>query len=270
MKIAILYFSGTGVTAKFALDIAKGFKENGHKTTLFRLKKGLTINTKDYDLFGLGAPAYSFRAPRFATNLIKELNFHNKPFFVFCTSHGSAGFTLWSLYRAGKRKAGECLGHIEAKGVLNIRSWLPQKDSEKKLFANLTGNSHKEINNFVTLILERFKKKNNTKQKRSWRPNFRFWSVLWSPFLTLRWQMAFLVGRKKIDLAKCTKCKLCATKICPSGAITLKENNTPKIDESRCVGCNGCVNLCPTGAIWSRKTRKHQRMTKYSNYILKD
>ena len=48
--------------------------------------------------------------------------------------------------------------------------------------------------------------------------------------------MAATVGIKRINKEKCTKCNLCATKICPSGAITINNNQYPKINE--CIGIN--------------------------------
>ena len=63
------------------------------------------------------------------------------------------------------------------------------------------------------------------------------------------------VGFKHVDNEKCTRCGLCATKICPSGTIRLSKNKTPRFAEIYCVGCNGCVNLCPADAIWTYQTR---------------
>ncbi|MHA1308965.1 MAG: hypothetical protein ACTSO7_12665 [Candidatus Heimdallarchaeota archaeon] len=36
MKVALLYFTGTGVTAKFASEIAKGFDIDEHQCDLYK------------------------------------------------------------------------------------------------------------------------------------------------------------------------------------------------------------------------------------------
>ena len=86
MKIALLYFSGTGVTAKYASDIASGFLKIGHSVDLLRIKRKTTFDLTEYDLFGIGAPAYSYRAPRIITRILRKLYFKGKTFFVFSTS----------------------------------------------------------------------------------------------------------------------------------------------------------------------------------------
>jgi Fe-S-cluster-containing hydrogenase component 2 len=80
----------------------------------------------------------------------------------------------------------------------------------------------------------------------------------------------FTVGFKRVDKQKCTKCKLCVTTICPSGAIKLTKENWPKFIEIYCVGCNGCVNLCPTDAIWTYQTRNKKQYNLYKEFILKE
>jgi ferredoxin len=41
-------------------------------------------------------------------------------------------------------------------------------------------------------------------------------------------------------------CGQCAA-LCPSGAITLEAGEI-RFDEKRCVGCCGCLNICPENA----------------------
>ncbi|MHA1696112.1 MAG: ATP-binding protein [Candidatus Helarchaeota archaeon] len=55
--------------------------------------------------------------------------------------------------------------------------------------------------------------------------------------------------------------------MCPSGAITLTSSNTPKFNEFKCVGCNGCVNLCPVSAIWSLSNKNHHPYDLYNLFI---
>ena len=49
-----------------------------------------------------------------------------------------------------------------------------------------------------------------------------------------------------IDREKCTGCKMCMKLGCPAISIT---ENGPKINDTLCVGCGLCPNVCKVGAI---------------------
>lgn len=51
----------------------------------------------------------------------------------------------------------------------------------------------------------------------------------------------------EIDVNRCTGCSVCVA-ICPYYAISLKEDNTPVIDEVICKGCGLCSASCRSGA----------------------
>ncbi|MBN1329991.1 MAG: EFR1 family ferrodoxin [Candidatus Heimdallarchaeota archaeon] len=271
MKIAILYFTGTGTTAKFAYDIAEGIKEENQEIELIRLKKGISFDADKYELIGIGSPAYSFRAPRLTTQLLKKIDFKKKPIFVFCTSGGMPGNALWNLYFAVKKKADVCLGFDQGFGATNLRSWMPKKESSEKLW----GLNDYDCNNARSLgkeILRNYKlwsMDKNLKERKKWTPKLSFLMLIWSLLFTWRWMMAATVGRKFVDKEKCMKCQKCAIKICPSGAITLSDEKYPLFNERQCIGCNGCINLCPEDAIWSKSTKKHKQYNLYKDYILK-
>ncbi|MHA1768214.1 MAG: flavodoxin family protein, partial [Promethearchaeota archaeon] len=65
MNVLLFFFSGTGITAKIAYDLADNFRTQNHSVTLHRLKYNNDLNDKyqinEYDLIGIGAPTYSFR-----------------------------------------------------------------------------------------------------------------------------------------------------------------------------------------------------------------
>ncbi len=260
MKVALLYFSGTGITANFATEIAKSFQMQNIVVDLIRIKSGLKVDLKKYAIIGIGSPTYSFRAPRLATQILRHLNFQKKPFFLFCTSGGMPGNTLWNLYKSVKRTSGYCLGSISGVGITNLRTWMPKLTNPKPKFWGLNHLDCERAQQFGNLILDRLKEINNLnslKENKKWIPKFQILTSIWSIFFTWRWEMASTVGLKHVDKNKCTMCGLCATKICPSGAITLTSSKTPKFNEWKCVGCNGCVNLCPVSAIWSIRSKNH-------------
>ena len=266
MKIGILYFSGTGVTAKFATDIAKGFKDNQHSVELIRLKRKSKIDLSQFDIVGFGSPAYSFRAPWLVTRLLRRLDLQKKPFFLFCTSGGMPGNTIWNLYYAVKRKGGQYLGAIEGVGTTNLRSWMPHINSSSEPSWGLNEYDCQKAREFGKEIIEYITNKKYD-QIQYPRPNIPL--IIWSWFFTLRFEMVLTAGIKYVTKEKCTKCNLCETKICPSKAIKIGSKGFPKFNEFLCVGCNGCVNLCPEDAILSLRTRKHKQYKLYRKYILK-
>ena len=271
MKVIILYFSGTGVTAKFATEIAKSFQMQNCVVDLVRIKSGLRVDLKNYDIIGVGAPTYSFRAPRLATRILRYLNFQKKPYFLFCTSGGMPGNTLWNLYKSVKRTGSICLGSISEIGITNLRSWMPKLSNPKPQFWGLNHRDCEQAQQFVKIIMNRLEKSNNLNsfsEIKKWTPKFQIIISIWSIFFTWRWETALTVGLKYVDKSKCTLCGICATIICPSGAITLSNSKIPKFNEWKCVGCNGCVNLCPVSAIWSIRTKNHHPYDFYNKSII--
>lgn len=271
MNGALLYFSGTGITASFASEIAKGFKLKNNNVDLIRIKSGLKLDLTKYDIIGIGSPTYSFRAPRLVTKILRQLNFAKKPFFVFCTSGGMPGNTLWNLYKIVKRTGGFCLGSISGTGITNVRSWMPKLTSPKPTVWGLNHRDCERARQFGTIILDRLEEINNLssiEKNKKWIPKFQIISSIWSIFFTWRWEMALTVGIKHVDKSICTMCGLCASNICPSGSITLTSSKTPIFNEWKCVGCNGCVNLCPVSAIWSLSSKNHHPYDRYNQFII--
>ncbi len=269
MKAALLYFTGTGVTAKYASELGKQFENLHVSVDLLRIKRGKKIDFSIYDIIGIGAPAYSIRAPRMVTRFLRKAKLEKKPLFVFCTSGGMPGNTLWNLFKATKRTGGICLGYTSAIGSTNLRSWMPPKNELK---SNLSGLNNYDLSNaqkFAKTIITRFENlsSNLMQQNKNWIPSYSIGIVFWSLFFTWSWQMLFTVGIKRVDKSKCNHCRLCASKICSSGAISMNKNNTPSFNELLCVGCNGCVNLCPQDAIWTFQTRNHQQYDLYETYL---
>jgi len=72
--------------------------------------------------------------------------------------------------------------------------------------------------------------------------------------------------RVVIDKNKCKGCRICS-KICPTGAITMKydKNNElyAEIDYKKCIYCNKCIAACPYSVI------KHETPSKYNSMIKK-
>ena len=206
MEVALLYFSGTGITAKFATEIAKGFQKQNIIVDLIRIKSGLIVDLTKYDIIGIGSPAYSFRAPRLVTRILRKLKFAKKPFFVFCTNGGMPGNTLWNLYKSVKRTGGFCLGFISGLGITNVRSWMPKLTSPKPTYWGLNHGDCKRAQQFGDIILNRLEKINNSnslEDNKKWIPKFQIITSIWSIFFTWRWEMANdKLKKRKIQMLK--------------------------------------------------------------------
>ncbi|MHA1522224.1 MAG: EFR1 family ferrodoxin [Promethearchaeota archaeon] len=264
MKVGLLYFSGTGATARIAGNLREKLQKSGHVVDLVRIKRNRQLDLQSYDLIGIGTPTYSFRAPRIVTNKLRHSKLNEISFFVFCTSGGMPGNTLRNLYDAVKNKAGRFLGSFEAVAITNLRSWMPQKNLAQNFSSGLGRNYQSQCDTFIqNLLIELENKKTEYNP-----PPRNIVTSFWSLFFTWRWQMAATVGFKQLSKHKCNQCGLCADQICPSGAIRMKSNGYPGFNEFKCVGCNGCVNLCPQDAIWSFQTRNHQQYTSYRKNII--
>ena len=112
MRIAIVYFSGTGTTAYFATEIATGFREAGHEVQLFRFNQIQSKALMDYDLIGFGTPTYCWHAVRKFDTFLKTGPVDQKPYFLFCTCGGQPGNTIWDMYMTLKRRAWIYMGPL--------------------------------------------------------------------------------------------------------------------------------------------------------------
>ncbi|MDR1026855.1 MAG: 4Fe-4S binding protein [Rickettsiales bacterium] len=53
----------------------------------------------------------------------------------------------------------------------------------------------------------------------------------------------------KVNEALCVGCGMCASGVCPVGAVALNENHKSHIDPAKCVSCGSCAGVCPVCAI---------------------
>jgi Pyruvate/2-oxoacid:ferredoxin oxidoreductase delta subunit/flavodoxin len=268
MKVAIVYFTGTGSTARFSAAIAEGLRAAGSEVALFRMEKVSVSELNTFDLIGLGCPVFSYRAPRIVTRLISEILPEKKTYFIFCTCGGQPGNTLGSLYNTTHKRGGLNIGGIVGKGPNNIRSWRPKMTRPPVSADELRPQDLLDAVKFGQNLSKEFEQitiYNQPEKRIASNPLLSLFNL----FFSYDWQMSIaIVGKKFVDLELCTHCGLCATHICPSGAITLSVEKIPQINEKICVGCNGCVNLCPVYAIWSKKTRGKQPYLAYKTFVL--
>jgi flavodoxin/Pyruvate/2-oxoacid:ferredoxin oxidoreductase delta subunit len=268
MKILLLYFTGTGGTARLSDEIALNLRNIGNDVHQFRLEKADFSIIPNYDIVGIGSPTYAYRAPRIVTSLLKKFPKMNKPYFIFVTSGGEDANCAWNIYKVMQKKGWTFLDWINIVGPTNLRSWMP-KLGRSPISHGLYNEDLEKCKEFVEKILAIYHKVYVNKEgiPKQLHPILGYSMLTW--FLSANWAMAIAtVGIKHVDPDVCTKCGLCATRICPSGCIQIGEiSKLPNFKQSKCVGCNGCVNLCPTSAIYSTITKCHNQYTIYRDYV---
>jgi len=268
MKIGIIYHSGTGTTAKLAKEIASEFKEIGHTVQLFRIPKFKFKEIGDFDIIGIGTPTMGFRAPSFVMKFIKSFPTKNQPYFLFNTCSGTPVNTFSRIYRQLKKKNWKLLDFmsLKAQGTTNIKAWRPKQTEEPPKLDGIADSEFEKAKPFTSSILENYSQ--IILEKTSPPKSVKLKLLMTVMFLLSDNMLAKgTIGKKVVDLEKCTKCGLCATKICPSGCITLNGESIPEFNEKLCISCQGCVNLCPELAITGKGKNKHA-FTTYNKYII--
>jgi len=179
------------------------------------------------------------------------------------------GNTLWNLYKLMYKRGGKCLGSLNTYSSNNLRSWRSKTSSSEPVGDGFGSHQIIRTREFAHQILENYQKiivEKTAKPKRILpKP---FWSF-YSLFFTYNWQMRTILGKKYVLEDKCIKCGLCSDKICPSGCISLNNEGVPVFNESKCVGCQGCVSLCPELAIETKKCKNKYPYDIYRKYLLK-
>ena len=252
----IFYFSQvvTGNTKQIAENIADGLRINGNNCDLVQLTKYETdlqfikkFSFEKYDLIGIGVPVYYFHPPY---HIIFELEYfpllNNKKGFLFCTSGGNPGSTLFQMKQILDKKGLKIIEGYDSwigwdvhqmyarqKNSNGHYGWLPSSyghPDDKDL-----GLAEKFGKNLIQKILDP-----NTPERAD------FWSKenksakMWSWKGIQDWFPKFNLIEEK-----CTQCGLCA-QVCPWDAIIL--NPFPQWIKP-CDRCYICDLKCPENAI---------------------
>ncbi len=269
-RVGLIFYTGTGTTAFLAETIGNIFSDDTFEYESHRLTYESVISWENYDIIGIGAPTWIWRAPNVLTTWLRRNPFQNKPYFIFNACAGSPGNTSWSIYKELRNHNNIFLGTVIGAGPNNIRRWRPKLTQPDPINQNSV--FPESLKSFVTSF-ELLKKNLHDVAADQWHtlrmqsPRKKVIFSMLSVMMRYRWQLQGFVGKKVIDPDKCIRCGLCANKICPSGAITLNADNFPLIDEKKCQGCMGCINLCPTLAIETQSGKKRHPFISYKSYI---
>jgi ferredoxin/flavodoxin len=248
IRSVIFYFSQvvTGNTKLIAEKVAVGLSKGNNRCDLIRLRKYSKdidliekFNFDKYDLIGIGVPVYYFHPPY---HILFELQhfprLKNKPGFLFCTSGGNPGSTLYQMKEVLNKKGMKIIdGNDKWIGWDIHQMYANQSNSNghygwlKSSFGHPNENEMKVAVIFGQSLLKRVLARNLEEKTDFWKKDNET-AKMWSWKGIQEWFPEFTLNEEK-----CDKCGLCA-QICPWEAIILDPYPIWIRDCDRCYICD--------------------------------
>jgi ferredoxin len=251
MKLAILYFSGTGNTDYVAHYLAGKLAGLPVELDLRPMEQQPAAALDGYDLLAIGFPVYACDAPDFFQAYLEELApGEGRGAFAFCTKGAMAGSAVrHNLKRLADRGyvplAGTSVAMPGSDGLAFIgkdsrmaRSAV-QKDYDHLKAADQLAERMAEVLSGLAAgqPVDRFE--NPLPSSTTGLLVDRAWDYVYHLFGD------YMRARFRAD-ERCTSCGLCE-RVCPSGNIDLQGGHPRFAD--RCVLCMRCIHTCPEEAI---------------------
>lgn len=234
-RVAAYCLTGSGNTRKVMEEIGKAISSLGHGFSFYNVKSKAE-NIDHADILLIGYPVHAFNAPRPIIDFIKRLPKAFKPIKTYLIQ--SSGEPLHLNFAAQsrplallKKKGYEVLGGFSFVMPYNIIF-----RHKEEMARRMWGVVKKRIPDVSRTIL-------------GGEPHFlkiSLWSRPVSFVLRIEQVAMPLIGRHFKANGDCVSCGLCASS-CPVDNIVL-EKGLPKFGK-HCIGCMGCVFLCPRAAI---------------------
>jgi NAD-dependent dihydropyrimidine dehydrogenase PreA subunit/flavodoxin len=235
MRIALLFFSGTGNTHWLAETLSASLIEKGGVLSVFDLEEDIEFHAKDYDTILVAHPVYGAHVPRLVCDKVQILIQGNISLSVIATY----AYVNALGYFAEKKALGRSIdSYFSVKMFNNIstpKMRLGIKTIEKRLSSKAA--LEKKIEKISTMIM----------QKRH-----RIQGIGPQLLVGIRIRKAFREGLHThyktlgVDPERCTLCGLCVRE-CPTHSII--EENAVFTFHATCTACMRCYNHCPTQAI---------------------
>lgn len=241
MKAAIVYFSGTGNTYRVGEVFRESLITKNYDVDLIDISKH-SSKLRNYDLFIIGSPTYSKAASKkvidFIDEYIDDKNNKNKDFITYITHS-------W----------GEAYGHLTLKKHLNKLGYnvklaqpflMPNgfyMVNHEKNTKTETETMYRNVINKVSSMMDSYFIGETQIDKKSVVKQAIFETMYKA--LTKSWIPTFAKKNLKVDVDKCTLCKVCV-KQCPSKNIKIE--NDKIVFAEQCLACAKCLNICPRNA----------------------
>ena len=249
MKILLLYFTGTYNTLYITSLVKNRLLSLNHNVDVINLNFKNKIDTKDYDLIGIGYPIRFHDVPKIVIDILKNVNINNKKYFIYKSGSSASSLNDVSSYRlinTLKKGNNEFIGEY----LYMMPSYIMQRTKDEfvkycmsyniKLVKYMCDNLENK-SNYKTNILKRF-----------------YVNVIQiiKPFLKIK------VRKFKVDKSKCNKCRRCI-KSCPTKNVAFGKNGRRIEFSNKCVFCGRCIIDCPKDAINMGKLEKYKVYGKY-------
>jgi flavodoxin/Fe-S-cluster-containing hydrogenase component 2 len=245
-KGLLVYFSQGGTTARVAESIAAGLRAAKWQVTLCNMKDKQPPSPSGYDLLGIGAPTYYYRAPFKVMDYVNRLpRLDGLPALVLVLYGTYIGDTGNAIRRVLSRKGAREVGYFHCYGADFFLPYLkegylfsPDHPTAEEL-AKAERFGHEAANRIASQ--EYARAKNDPPPAAIYRLE---------RFLTNRWLDKQVYSRLfRVDDKKCTSCGLCIN-LCPTENIVEDKQGRPTFGR-KCLLCLNCEMLCPEGAITS-------------------
>ena len=241
MKIAMVYFSATGNTARVGSEIAKVFTDKGVEVENFDVtslsSRQKAIDFAAFDAAVFGAPIHSCRAPRIFREWMTTLNGEGKKAAMFFT-YGGFGVhpTHYSTREILENQGFKVVSSAEFLGAhtFNKGGWQAVEgrpnEQDFEVAREFAAKTHARFTGEDSGALGELEKTDMTEEFLDSIEGMRFKVLTQSP------------SRNGED---CSMCMACEDE-CPSGAMDAEKGEA---DMSKCIACLRCVDVCPEDAL---------------------
>ena len=236
MKIAFVFFSGTGNTKRCIEKMEECLSASGEEAVLFDLEQNRDPDLSLFDVLVLGYPIHAFNAPKLILDFARNLETLRKenPIYVLKTS--GEGLSL------NEESSAKLFSILRKKGysLAGEFHYLMPYDMVFRHTEKMAYWMWRTALRLISLDARRILKK-----ERFYRKTF---FLLRFPLFLLRIEQKAspLLGKTFRADKKCIRCGLCV-RSCPTKNIVMDEKGIHF--ENRCILCSRCAFFCPKDVI---------------------
>src|SRR5512145_2171824 len=242
-RALVLYYSQTGMTARYGRLIACTLKEKGLAVDYLDMQGFDKNRFVQYDLILIGSPVFYYDIPHNVSDWLASMpKITGTPVAAFVSFGGPEGNqhnALCHSLRCLADKEGVPVGMDAFRIIAGYPT--PAWDS-----ANQRAGEHlpyedtyNQVRDFTRRILEKIKQG----QPAGYASEIALREMV--RMLPLVWFNKKAINTHTVDASKCILCGTCV-KMCPVAAIQPEKQF---VDREKCLACFGCLNNCPADAV---------------------